>query len=137
MNERGLPDYLDHLREAARDACNFVKGLSKDDFFSDKRTQQTVVMNLIIIGEVAAKVMDRHAAFAAQRSDVPWRNMRGTRNRIAHGAVGDRPRRRRWLNLAGRLGLRPARSLPAAKRNQRAIIPAAWAATAPPALVNA
>jgi len=85
MSGKNLPDYLDHMQQAAGDACAYVDGLSKVDFTSDKRTQQAVVMNLIIIGEIAAKVMDRHAEFAAQYSDVPWRSMRGMRNRIAHG----------------------------------------------------
>jgi uncharacterized protein with HEPN domain len=85
MSGNGLADYLDHMQRAATDALTFVEGLNKADFVNDKRTQQAVVMSLIIIGEVAAKVMDRHAGFAARHPDVPWRSMRGMRNRIAHG----------------------------------------------------
>ncbi|VVE45381.1 HepT-like ribonuclease domain-containing protein [Pandoraea fibrosis] len=73
------------MRQAATDACDFVDGLSKDDFLHDKRTQQAVVMSLIIIGEAATKIMDRHADFAQSNPEVPWRAMRGMRNRIAHG----------------------------------------------------
>lgn len=32
MNENRLTDYLDHMRQAATDACSFVEGLSKDAF---------------------------------------------------------------------------------------------------------
>jgi uncharacterized protein with HEPN domain len=85
MTENRLPDYLDHIQQAAADACSFVEGLSKDDFLADKRTQQAVIMSLIIIGEAATKVMDRYAAFSDQHSNVPWRSMRGMRNHIAHG----------------------------------------------------
>ncbi|WP_084656470.1 HepT-like ribonuclease domain-containing protein [Pandoraea norimbergensis] len=85
MSETRLPDYLDHMRLAATDACDFVDGLSKEDFLQDKRTQQAVVMSLIIIGEAATKIMDRHADFSQAHSEVPWRAMRGMRNRIAHG----------------------------------------------------
>lgn len=42
-------------------------------------------MSLIIIGEAATKIMDRHAEFTASHPQVPWRSMRGMRNRIAHG----------------------------------------------------
>jgi uncharacterized protein with HEPN domain len=80
-----LPDYMDHLQQAAMDACSFVEGLSKDDFLADKRTQQAVIMSLIIIGEAATKVMDDNAEFATAHTGVPWRGMRGMRNRIAHG----------------------------------------------------
>lgn len=85
MNENRLADYLDHMRQAATDACSFVEGMSKEDFLVDKRTQQAVIMSLIVIGEAATKVMDGYAEFANQHSQVPWRSMRGMRNRIAHG----------------------------------------------------
>lgn len=50
MNENRLPDYLDHIQLAATDARSFIEGLSKDDFLADRRTQQAVIMSLIIIG---------------------------------------------------------------------------------------
>ena len=85
MNENRLADYLNHIRQAATDACSFIEGLSKEDFLADKRTQQAVIMSLIVIGEAATKVMDGYAEFADQHRQVPWRSMRGMRNRIAHG----------------------------------------------------
>ncbi|MFT4066554.1 DUF86 domain-containing protein [Paraburkholderia sp.] len=85
MSESRLPDYLDHMQQAATDACSFVAGLAKDDFLEDKRTQQAVIMSLIIIGEAATKVMDGYTEFAQTHPEVPWRGMRGMRNRIAHG----------------------------------------------------
>jgi uncharacterized protein with HEPN domain len=42
-------------------------------------------MGLIVLGEADTKVMDHHSEFAAEHSDIPWRNLRGMRNRIAHG----------------------------------------------------
>lgn len=80
-----LPDYLDHIEQAATDACSFVEGLTKDDFLDDKRTQQAVIMSLIIIGEAATKVMERYAEFVHAHPEVPWRSMRNMRNRMAHG----------------------------------------------------
>ncbi|AVE06993.1 MULTISPECIES: HepT-like ribonuclease domain-containing protein [Pseudomonas] len=85
MTANRLGDYLDHIRQATVDAISFVEGLSKDEFLEDRRTQQAVVMSLIIIGEASTKIMDQHAEFAAAHSHVPWRSMRGMRNRIAHG----------------------------------------------------
>ena len=85
MNENRLLDYLDHMRQAATDACGFTQGLSKEEFLADRRTQQAVVMSLIVIGEAATKVMEGYAEFADQHGQVPWRSMRGMRNRIAHG----------------------------------------------------
>jgi uncharacterized protein with HEPN domain len=85
MSENRLADYLDHRRQAATDARAFVEGMTREDFLEDKRTQQAVIMSLIVIGEAATKVMDYHAGFARAHTEVPWRNMRGMRNRIAHG----------------------------------------------------
>ncbi len=85
MSESRLLDYLGHMQQAAQDACAFVASQGKDDFLSDKRTQQAVVMSLIIIGEAATKVMDGYPDFATAHAEVPWRSMRGMRNRIAHG----------------------------------------------------
>ena len=85
MTDNRLGDYLDHMRQAAGDALIFVEGLSKEEFFDDKRTQQAVIMSLIIIGEAATKIMDRYVEYATQNPQVPWRSMRGMRNRIAHG----------------------------------------------------
>lgn len=85
MSENRLPDYLAHLQQAATDACSFVDGMGKGDFLEDKRTQQAVIMSLVIIGEAATKVMDGYAGFTQAHPEVPWRSMRGMRNRIAHG----------------------------------------------------
>lgn len=85
MSPNRLPDYLDHMQQAATDALSFVEGLAKEEFLDDKRTQQAVIMSLIIIGEAATKVMDAYADFTQAHPEVQWRGMRGMRNRIAHG----------------------------------------------------
>jgi uncharacterized protein with HEPN domain len=85
MSGERLATYLEHIRRAAADASSFIEGMSKDDFLADKRTQNAVVMSLIVIGEAATKIMDRYPDFAVNHPDVPWRGMRGMRNRIAHG----------------------------------------------------
>ena len=80
-----LPDLLEHIQQAVTDACSFVEGLAKGDFLADKRTQQAVIMSLIIVGEAATKVMDGYAEFTQSHPEVPWRSMRNMRNRMAHG----------------------------------------------------
>lgn len=85
MTPNRLIDYLEHMQQAAMDACAFVQGMAREDFQQDKRTQQAVIMSLIIVGEAATKVMDSHAQFAQEHPQVPWRSMRGMRNRMAHG----------------------------------------------------
>lgn len=85
MSDTRLTEILGHMAQAAALACSYVEGMSKEDFLADSRTQQAVIMNLIIIGEVAAKIIQDHAALVDERPDIPWRSMKGMRNRIAHG----------------------------------------------------
>lgn len=85
MSSSRLGDYLDQMATATSDARRFVYGMSKEDFLADKRTQQAVVMSLVIIGEAAARIMDKHSEFVAGNPEIPWRGMRGMRNRVAHG----------------------------------------------------
>ena len=67
-----LPDYVDHMLEAAELACSYIEGMPKEDFLDDKRTQQAVVLNLIVIGEVATKILKEHPDFAGEHTTVPW-----------------------------------------------------------------
>ena len=85
MKPDRLPDYLDHMLEAATLACTYVQGMDRAAFAGDKKTQQAVILNLILIGEEATKVLKDHEAFALANAHVPWRAMKGMRNRIAHG----------------------------------------------------
>ncbi|SJM94240.1 DUF86 domain-containing protein [Crenothrix polyspora] len=85
MIENRLSDYLDHMLEATKLAYCYVEGMPKEDFMADTRTQQAVIMNLIILGEAATKLIKDYSEFLDQYPDVPWRSMKGMRNRIAHG----------------------------------------------------
>ena len=85
MSAERVAELLGHMVQSARLAVSYVEGLSKEDFLADSRTQQAVIMNLIIIGEAAAKLMQDHAGFTQAHPDVPWHRMKGMRNRIAHG----------------------------------------------------
>lgn len=79
-----LPDYIDHMQQAASQAVAYVQGLDKVGFTADRRTQQAVLMNIVILGEAVGKVMAEYPAFAETQADIPWRSIRGMRNRVAH-----------------------------------------------------
>jgi uncharacterized protein with HEPN domain len=49
MSENRLPDYLDHMLEAAQQACSYVEGLDKDEFLVVPANQ----CRLIFINELA------------------------------------------------------------------------------------
>jgi uncharacterized protein with HEPN domain len=70
MSLSRLGDYLDQMLMAAKDARSFVNGMGKEDFLADKRTQQAVVMSLVIIGEAAARIMDKHSEFVTSNPEI-------------------------------------------------------------------
>lgn len=78
-------DYVEHMVEAIRLIQSYVDGISREEFFADKKTQQAVVMNILILGEAATQVGNEYPEWADQHPEVPWRSMRGMRNRLAHG----------------------------------------------------
>lgn len=84
-SEVKLVDFLDHIAEASRLARDYVAGMSKESFLKDRRTQQAVVLNLMVVGEAAARIVNEHREFAATHPQIPWASMRGMRNRMAHG----------------------------------------------------
>ena len=83
--EERLAEYLRQMIVGSRDAISFLEGMDRASFLSDLRTQRAVVMSLLIVGEAATRVVAEFPGFAGDRSDIPWRSIRGMRNRIAHG----------------------------------------------------
>ena len=59
--------------------------MGKTEFFDDRRSQNAAVMSLIVLGEASTKVMDQYPDFVILHPEIPWRKMRGMRNRITHG----------------------------------------------------
>jgi uncharacterized protein with HEPN domain len=85
MNSDRSADYIGHMLEAAQLAHGYIEGLEKADFLADKRTQQAVILNIVVMGEAATKLVRDYPALIEQYPQVPWKSIKGMRNRIAHG----------------------------------------------------
>jgi uncharacterized protein with HEPN domain len=85
MTDDRVADTLTQMRDAAALARSYIEGMTKELFVADTRTQQAVIMNLVIIGELATRLIKDHGAFIARHPGIPWSSMKGMRNRIAHG----------------------------------------------------
>ena len=77
--------HVDLMRQSARQAIEYVLGIDRIAFERDPKTLDAVIMKLLVIGELAAKVLEDDASFAQANPDVPWLKMKGMRNRMAHG----------------------------------------------------
>ncbi|HEX7394790.1 MAG TPA: HepT-like ribonuclease domain-containing protein [Anaerolineaceae bacterium] len=73
--------YLWDMRQAAREIIEFVLGVPYDLFEKDKKLRYAVERQLIVIGEAAAHVS---AEFQELHSEIPWNQIIGQRNVLAH-----------------------------------------------------
>jgi len=85
VSEDRFSGWLEDMLKAARQACSYVEGIDRERFLADPRTQQAVAMNVLIIGEVAAKLIERYPERLTTYPSVAWASMKGMRNRLAHG----------------------------------------------------
>ena len=77
-------DQLGRLRDI-REACSLIEsymaGVSSEDFFEDTEKQDAVIRRIEIIGEATAHLSE---ATRGQLPALPFRQMRGMRNIVAH-----------------------------------------------------
>jgi uncharacterized protein with HEPN domain len=86
MNQKRL--YIDYLRdilENAEKAVEFVSGMTGDEFLGDEKTVFAVIRAIEILGEATKKIP---VEVREKYSDIPWREMAGTRDKLVHDYFG-------------------------------------------------
>lgn len=78
--ERDAAQLWDML-QSSLDVMNILQGVSLDEFISDKLKRLAVERAMEIIGEAAKRVT---AEFQAAHPEIPWREIIGQRNVLAH-----------------------------------------------------
>ena len=73
--------YLYDISVAAKEVGEFVAGLSFSDFEKDKKCRYAVERQLLVIGEAANHLSE---TITTANPEIPWANMVGLRNIIAH-----------------------------------------------------
>ena len=77
--------YITDIKTAIKRVEYYVQGMTFLEFVSDIKTIDAVVRNLEIIGE-ASRMMPEELKL--QHPDVPWKEIMGMRNKIAHEYFG-------------------------------------------------
>ena len=80
------------MLDAARRAVEFTRDVTLEDFLADEMRGMAVERSLEILGEAARRVSD---SFRASNPEIPWRDLVGQRNVLAHD-YGDIDRGRVW-----------------------------------------
>lgn len=82
MNSRDY-DVLEHIRTYCQEIRETVEryGDSFEVFSRDKDYKKSVVFSILQIGELTRHLSDE---FQAQHSEIPWHEIRATRNIAAH-----------------------------------------------------
>ncbi len=78
--EEWLP-HIRHMLEAAEKVVKYVGDLNEVEFYSSDVTYDATKFEVVILAEAAGRLTDE---VRAQLPDVPWHQIRGTRNRVVH-----------------------------------------------------
>jgi len=74
--------YIEDIKQSIIKIQNYTSGLSEEQFKSDRKTYDSVLHNLMIIGEAAGKLPEE---IREKNPDINWSGIIGMRNIIAHG----------------------------------------------------
>ena len=77
--------FLKHILKSIENIEKFSKKLSKEKFSKDEFVQSAIIRQLEIIGEAVKNLpMD----FTNKHSEIPWKDIAGTRDKLIHGYFG-------------------------------------------------
>lgn len=72
---------LADIVRAAQLAGEFIEGLDRESFLSDRKSQAAVLHQIMLIGEGVRRLSDE---LRAAHPGIPWRLIAGMRNRLIH-----------------------------------------------------
>jgi len=78
---------LEKIKTYAAQAIQFKGGMTFEEFSNDLKTISACVFNLSQIGELVSRL---DVEFVETNSQIPWRKIKGMRNRIVHDYEGVR-----------------------------------------------
>ncbi|MFC1627609.1 DUF86 domain-containing protein [Gemmatimonadota bacterium] len=81
MSTRSESIYLQDIITSFERISHYVTEMSFDEFFSDAKTIDAVIRNIIVIGEAVNRLPE---SLINAHPDLPWHAMRGLRNVVVH-----------------------------------------------------
>lgn len=85
MSEKDWKIRLSDILDCIGAIQSFTKGMSYEEFANNRLVLDAVVRNIEIIGEASKKIPED---VLLKYPQIPWRNIKGMRDVIAHDYVG-------------------------------------------------
>ncbi len=85
MSERDVSVYLHDILDSIADIEAYLENVDEASFLSDKKTQDSVIRRLEVIGEAVRSVPED---MRERYKDVPWRAIAGMRDILIHEYFG-------------------------------------------------
>jgi uncharacterized protein with HEPN domain len=79
------PDDLELMLQACDRALQYTAGMTNEEFLANTLVQHAVLRNIEILGEATNNLSECAPEFTAAHPEIPWIDIYGMRNRIAHG----------------------------------------------------
>ena len=77
--------FLEDIRGSCEKILRYSKGLAFKQFYSDEKTVDAVIRNIIIIGEAVKKLPDD---LKFRHNTIEWRKIAGLRDIVVHAYFG-------------------------------------------------
>ncbi len=85
MSIRQIPVLLEDNIGSIEKIESYCGDLNYIEFVKDSKTQDAFIRNIEIIGEAVKRLTED---FKEKHSEIPWNNIKGTRNRLIHDYSG-------------------------------------------------
>lgn len=85
MSEREWGFYIEDMIRFAENVLSYTKGMNQDVFVVTSLNYDATLRNLELIGEAATHIPED---IRKAHSDIPWRMIIATRNRLIHAYLG-------------------------------------------------
>ena len=85
--------YFHDIEESIKKIHEFIKDTTLEAFINDDMRQDAIHMRLLVIGEAVNNIYQKVPALLERHPEIPWKLIRGMRNKIAHEYFSINPTR--------------------------------------------